>query len=253
MAACREVRQTRRSPAFRRSPDRLKPGLQLGGQKLSRPPRPNGDRVLEAWVRGRHSTSMFRSARVAVNAGIPPSGCPGPAEAGTPPGWLRTIMSPLAPMGGGCPKAIPPASASTRLGVIAITAVSRTLTSASASRGAGALNGARGAVIPLTASELLICGRIWTGGFWLHPLAGTAFGLFLWGWICVGRREKEMVPSVMVQITWHIPGGRYHSSSIITAHRRGCHTDQRFDQRGTRSWPMDLFLRRPAGVSARRA
>jgi hypothetical protein len=24
-------------------------------------------------------------------------------------------------------------------------------------------------------------------------------------------QEKEMVPSVMVQITWHMPGGKYHS------------------------------------------
>ena len=38
----------------------------------------------------------------------------------------------------------------------------------------------------------------------------------------------EMVPSVIVQITWHLPGGRYHSPSIIAAHRRRCHADQRF-------------------------
>ncbi len=32
-----------------------------------------------------------------------------------------------------------------------------------------------------------------------------------------------MVPSLIVKITWHIPGGRYHSPSIITAYRRRCH------------------------------
>jgi hypothetical protein len=34
----------------------------------------------------------------------------------------------------------------------------------------------------------------------------------------VGDWEIEMVPSVIVEITWHIPGGRYHSPSIIAAH-----------------------------------
>jgi hypothetical protein len=44
------------------------------------------------------------------------------------------------------------------------------------------------------------------------------------------RWEKEMVPSVIVEITWHIPGGRYHSPSIVTAHRRRGQPDQRPDQ-----------------------
>ena len=37
---------------------------------------------------------------------------------------------------------------------------------------------------------------------------------------------------VIVQITWHLPGGRYHSPSIIAAHRRRCHSHQRLDQCG---------------------
>ena len=61
-----------------------------------------------------------------------------------------------------------------------------------------------------------------------------------------------MVPSVIVEITWHLPGGRYHSPSIIAAHRRRCHAHQRFDQCRARKWPMDILLRRSAGVSTRR-
>ena len=53
-----------------------------------------------------------------------------------------------------------------------------------------------------------------------------------------------MVPSVIVEITWHSPGGRYHSPSIITAHRRRGHAHQRRNQRRPRKWPMDILLRR---------
>ena len=53
-----------------------------------------------------------------------------------------------------------------------------------------------------------------------------------------------MVPSVIVEITWHVPGGRYHSPSIITAHRRRCHAHQRPDQCRTRKRPVDILLRR---------
>src|SRR5271166_5624743 len=35
-----------------------------------------------------------------------------------------------------------------------------------------------------------------------------------------------MVPSLIVKITWHLPGGRYHSPSIITADRRRCQAHQ---------------------------
>jgi hypothetical protein len=48
---------------------------------------------------------------------------------------------------------------------------------------------------------------------------GTMFGWFFVGTDLSGGWEKEMVPSVMAQITWHIPGGRYHSPSIIAAYR----------------------------------
>ena len=39
-----------------------------------------------------------------------------------------------------------------------------------------------------------------------------------------------MIPSVIVEIAWHLPGGRYHSPSIITAHRRWGHPHQRLYQ-----------------------
>ena len=61
-----------------------------------------------------------------------------------------------------------------------------------------------------------------------------------------------MVPSVIVEITWHSPGGRYHSPSIITAHCGRCHSYQRRNQRRPRKWPMDILLRCSAGVSTRR-
>jgi serine/threonine protein kinase len=65
-----------------------------------------------------------------------------------------------------------------------------------------------------------------------------------WGW------EVEMVPSVIVEITWHVPGGRYHSPSIITADPGRGHAHQRLNQCRAREWPMDLPLRRPAAVPA---
>ena len=61
-----------------------------------------------------------------------------------------------------------------------------------------------------------------------------------------------MVPSLIVKITWHLPGGRYHSPSIITADRGRGHAHQRLNQCRARKWPMDLLLRRSAGVSTRR-
>ena len=39
-----------------------------------------------------------------------------------------------------------------------------------------------------------------------------------------------MVPFLIGKITWHLPGGRYHSPSIITAHRRWGHSHQRLYQ-----------------------
>ena len=66
------------------------------------------------------------------------------------------------------------------------------------------------------------------------------------------RWEIEMVPSVIVEITWHAPGGRYHSPSIITADRRWGYAHQRRNQRRPRKWPMDILLRCSAGVSTRR-
>ena len=62
----------------------------------------------------------------------------------------------------------------------------------------------------------------------------------------------EMVPSLIVEITWHLPGGRYHSPSIITADRRRGHPHRRLNQRRPREWPMDLLLRRSARLSTRR-
>src|SRR5208283_3373615 len=62
----------------------------------------------------------------------------------------------------------------------------------------------------------------------------------------------EMVPSVIVEITWHLPGGRYHSPSIITAHRRWGHLHQRLYQCRARKWPMDILLRRSASLSSHR-
>ena len=61
-----------------------------------------------------------------------------------------------------------------------------------------------------------------------------------------------MVPSVIVEITWHVPGGRYHSPSIITAHRRRCHAHQRPDQCRARKRPVDILLRRTPDISTRR-
>src|SRR5207248_8394501 len=58
--------------------------------------------------------------------------------------------------------------------------------------------------------------------------------------------------SLIVKITWHIPGGRYHSPSIITADRRRGQSHQRRHQRRARKWPVDLLLRHSAGVSTRR-
>src|ERR1017187_9957431 len=61
-----------------------------------------------------------------------------------------------------------------------------------------------------------------------------------------------MVPSLIVKITWHLPGGRYHSPSIITADRGRCQAHQRRHQRRASKWPMDILLRHSAGVSTRR-
>ena len=72
-------------------------------------------------------------------------------------------------------------------------------------------------------SELLIWGEIRLDGFSRDVLTDTVFGSSPLRWIMSGGREKEMVPSVIVEITWHAPGGRYHSPSIIAAHRRRCH------------------------------
>src|SRR5208282_2330642 len=62
----------------------------------------------------------------------------------------------------------------------------------------------------------------------------------------------EMVPFLIGKITWHLPGGRYHSPSIITAHRRWGHSHQRLYQCRARKWPMDIFLRRSASLSSHR-
>src|SRR5271170_807004 len=65
--------------------------------------------------------------------------------------------------------------------------------------------------------------------------------------------EMEMVSSfLIVKITWHLPGGRYHSPSIITADRRRCQAHQPYPQRRVRKWPMDILLRHSAAVSTRR-
>jgi hypothetical protein len=61
-----------------------------------------------------------------------------------------------------------------------------------------------------------------------------------------------MVPSVIAEITWHAPGGRYHSPSIITADPPRCHAHQRLDQCGARKWPVDILLRRESGIWTRR-
>ena len=61
-----------------------------------------------------------------------------------------------------------------------------------------------------------------------------------------------MVPSVIAEITWHAPGGRYHSPSIIAAHPPRCHAHQRLNQCGARKWPVDILLRRESGIWTRR-
>ena len=63
--------------------------------------------------------------------------------------------------------------------------------------------------------------------------------------------EMEMIPSVIVEIAWHLPGGRYHSPSIITAHRRWGHPHQRLSV-SCAKWPMDILLRRSASLSSHR-
>jgi hypothetical protein len=68
------------------------------------------------------------------------------------------------------------------------------------------------------ASDLLICDLVSLGKSEAYPAAGVGVVRSLSGSAGVGDWEIEMVPSVIVEITWHIPGGRYHSPSIIAAH-----------------------------------
>jgi hypothetical protein len=79
-------------------------------------------------------------------------------------------------------------------------------------------------------SDLLIWGPERVEGLRTYLHAETGFGEFSSEEGSIAWWEMEMVPSLIAQITWHLPGGRYHSPSIIAAHRRRCYAPQQLDQ-----------------------